>query len=117
MFGGTVGVFAKYGGMRTKNWIENTVDYYHARGRMDAGGDVEPVDAAVGRRAQLQRARSRRTAPAVEEPVDTGCVREDEHREAPARPREDSCAAKSDVAHGDDRERKRLRAVSGEILR
>lgn len=40
VFGGTVGVFAKYGGMRTKNWIENTVDYYHARGRMDAGGVV-----------------------------------------------------------------------------
>lgn len=40
VFGGTVGVFAKYGGMRTKNWVENTVDYYHARGRMDAGGVV-----------------------------------------------------------------------------
>lgn len=40
VFGGTVGVFAKYGGMKSKNWIENTVDYYHARTRMDAGGVV-----------------------------------------------------------------------------
>ena len=40
VFGGTVGKFVKYGGMRTKSWIENTVDYYHTRGRMDCGGLV-----------------------------------------------------------------------------
>lgn len=40
VFGGTVGVFARYGGMKTKNWSENTVDYYHVRGRCDVGGLV-----------------------------------------------------------------------------
>lgn len=40
VFGGTVGVFAKYGGMQTKSWSENTVDYRHIRGRMDCGGVV-----------------------------------------------------------------------------
>lgn len=40
VFGGTVGVFAKYGGMQTKSWAENTVDYRHIRGRMDCGGLV-----------------------------------------------------------------------------
>lgn len=40
VFGGTVGVFAKYGGMQTKSWEENTVDYRHYRGRMDCGGLV-----------------------------------------------------------------------------
>ena len=40
VFGGTVGVFAKYGGMITKRWNENTVDYTHYRGRMDCGGVV-----------------------------------------------------------------------------
>lgn len=38
VFGGTVGMFAKYGGMQTKSWSENTVDYRHIRGRMDCGG-------------------------------------------------------------------------------
>lgn len=38
VFGGTVGIFAKYGGMQTKSWAENTVDYRHIRGRMDCGG-------------------------------------------------------------------------------
>ena len=40
VFGGTVGVFARYGGMRTKRWDENTVDYVHYRGRQDVGGLV-----------------------------------------------------------------------------
>lgn len=40
VFGGTVGIFAKYGGMKTKSWAENTVDYRHIRGRMDCGGLV-----------------------------------------------------------------------------
>jgi len=40
VFGGTVGVFAKYGGMITKTWSENTVDYRHYRARMDCGGLV-----------------------------------------------------------------------------
>lgn len=40
VFGGTVGVFAKYGGMITKTWSENTVDYRHYRSRMDCGGLV-----------------------------------------------------------------------------
>lgn len=40
VFGGTVGLFAKYGGMQTKSWSENTVDYRHYRGRMDCGGLV-----------------------------------------------------------------------------
>jgi hypothetical protein len=38
VFGGTVGTFVKYGGMQTKSWEENTVDYRHYRGRMDCGG-------------------------------------------------------------------------------
>jgi hypothetical protein len=38
VFGGTVGMFVKYGGMQTKSWSENTVDYRHTRGRMDCGG-------------------------------------------------------------------------------
>lgn len=40
VFGGTVGVFARYGGMKTKRWDENTVDYVHYRGRTDVGGLV-----------------------------------------------------------------------------
>lgn len=40
VFGGTVGLFAKYGGMKIKTWDENTVDYRHIRGRMDVGGLV-----------------------------------------------------------------------------
>lgn len=40
VFGGTVGIFAKYGGMQTKSWAENTVDYRHIRGACDVGGLV-----------------------------------------------------------------------------
>jgi len=40
VFAGTVGKFIKYGGMQTKSWEENTVDYRHYRGRMDVGGIV-----------------------------------------------------------------------------
>jgi hypothetical protein len=46
VFGGTVGVFAKYGGMITKSWAENTVDYRHIRGRMDCGGVIYRPDRA-----------------------------------------------------------------------
>ena len=38
VFGGTIGKFVKYGGMQTKSWAENTVDYRHIRGRCDVGG-------------------------------------------------------------------------------
>lgn len=40
VFGGNVGQFAFYGGMQTKSWEENTVDYRHYRGRRDIGGLV-----------------------------------------------------------------------------
>lgn len=40
VFGGTVGKFVNYGGMKTKSWTENTVDYQHIRGRKDCGGLV-----------------------------------------------------------------------------
>ena len=40
VFGGTVGVFARYGGARTKSWVENTSDYVHYRSRQDVGGLV-----------------------------------------------------------------------------
>lgn len=40
VFGGTVGIFAKYGGMKTKSWTENTADYTHIRGRCDVGGMI-----------------------------------------------------------------------------
>lgn len=46
VFGGTVGIFAKYGGMQTKSWSENTVDYRHVRGRMDCGGLIYRPDRA-----------------------------------------------------------------------
>jgi hypothetical protein len=46
VFGGTVGVFAKYGGMQSKSWAENTVDYRHIRGRMDCGGLIYHPDRA-----------------------------------------------------------------------
>jgi len=29
-----------YGPMQVRNWQENTVDYYHVRGRKDVGGLV-----------------------------------------------------------------------------
>lgn len=40
VFGGTVGKFVKFGGMQTKSWDENTVDYRHYRARMDCGGVI-----------------------------------------------------------------------------
>lgn len=46
VFGGSVGLFAKYGGMQTKSWSENTVDYRHIRGRMDCGGLIYRPDRA-----------------------------------------------------------------------
>jgi len=38
VFGGTVGKFVRFGGLLTKTWIEDTVDYYHSRTRCDVGG-------------------------------------------------------------------------------
>lgn len=38
VFGGDVGLFAMYGSLQTKSWTENTVDYWHYRGRKDIGG-------------------------------------------------------------------------------
>jgi hypothetical protein len=46
VFGGTVGLFAKYGGLRTKSWDENTVDYRHYRGRCDVGGLIHHPEQA-----------------------------------------------------------------------
>lgn len=40
IFAGDVGRFVMYGGVRTKNWVENTSDYFHSRGRQDIGGLV-----------------------------------------------------------------------------
>jgi len=38
VLGGTAGKFAMYGGLQTKTWDENTVDYRHYRCRKDIGG-------------------------------------------------------------------------------
>jgi len=46
VFGGTVGKFAYYGGMQTKTWEENTVDYRHYRGRKDIGGLIHHPEQA-----------------------------------------------------------------------
>jgi hypothetical protein len=46
VFGGNVGKFAFYGGMQTKSWEENTVDYRHYRGRRDIGGMVHHPEQA-----------------------------------------------------------------------
>lgn len=46
VFGGTVGIFAIYGGPRTKQWTENTVDYVHYRHRRDIGGLVHHPEQA-----------------------------------------------------------------------
>lgn len=46
VFGGTVGLFAKYGDTRTKSWAENTVDYRHYRSRQDIGGLVHHPEQA-----------------------------------------------------------------------
>lgn len=40
VFGGTVGLFAFYGGVQVRQWLENTVDYRHYRARRDIGGLV-----------------------------------------------------------------------------
>jgi len=37
IFGGNVGVFVNYGGVRTKTWVEDTSDYWHLRARQDIG--------------------------------------------------------------------------------
>jgi hypothetical protein len=46
VFGGTVGLFAMYGGLQTKSWEENTVDYRHYRGRRDIGGLIHHPEQA-----------------------------------------------------------------------
>ena len=46
VFGGTVGLFANYGGMKAKTWSENTVDYRHYRVRKDIGGLVHHPEQA-----------------------------------------------------------------------
>jgi hypothetical protein len=46
VFAGDVGKFAMYGGVRTKNWVENTSDYFHSRGRQDLGGLVSHPEMA-----------------------------------------------------------------------
>lgn len=40
VMGGTAGKFVLYGDLRVKTWVEDTVDYYHARGRKDLGGII-----------------------------------------------------------------------------
>ena len=46
VFGGTVGLFCRYGGMKSKSWDENTSDYRHYRGRLDVGGIVHHPEVA-----------------------------------------------------------------------
>jgi hypothetical protein len=46
VFGGTVGTFVNYGGMKSKTWAENTVDYRHYRTRKDIGGLVHHPEQA-----------------------------------------------------------------------
>lgn len=46
IFGGTVGLFAMYGDLQTKTWTENTVDYWHFRGRKDIGGLIHHPEQA-----------------------------------------------------------------------
>lgn len=46
VFGGTVGLFANYGGMKAKTWSENTVDYRHYRVRKDIGGLIHHPEQA-----------------------------------------------------------------------
>lgn len=46
VFGGTVGKFAAYGGLLTKTWQENNIDYTHYRARKDAGGLVHHPEQA-----------------------------------------------------------------------
>lgn len=46
VFGGTVGLFAMYGDMKTREWMENTVDYRHYRARKDIGGLIHHPEQA-----------------------------------------------------------------------
>jgi hypothetical protein len=46
VFGGTVGLFAMYGDLKTREWLENTVDYRHYRARKDIGGLVHHPEQA-----------------------------------------------------------------------
>lgn len=46
VFGGTVGLFAMYGSLLSKSWVENTVDYWHYRGRKDIGGLIHHPEQA-----------------------------------------------------------------------
>ncbi len=46
VFGGTVGTFVNYGGVKSKTWAENTVDYRHYRVRKDIGGLIHHPEQA-----------------------------------------------------------------------
>lgn len=46
VFGGTVGTFVNYGGMKPRTWTENTADYRHYRVRKDIGGLVHHPEQA-----------------------------------------------------------------------
>lgn len=46
VFGGTVGTFVNYGGIKPKTWSENTADYRHYRVRKDIGGLVHHPEQA-----------------------------------------------------------------------
>jgi hypothetical protein len=47
IFGGNVGRFARYGGMQTKDFRENTAWYWHHLGRKDFGGLVHHPEQAI----------------------------------------------------------------------
>lgn len=44
VFGGTVGIFGKFGGTKTKSWVENTSDYYHLRSTAAVGALIHHPD-------------------------------------------------------------------------
>lgn len=46
VFGGTVGQFALYGGLQTKTWEEDALDYRHYKARKDIGGLVHHPEQA-----------------------------------------------------------------------
>lgn len=46
VFGGTVGMFAMYGGLQTHQWMENTAPYWHYTGRRDIGGLIHHPEQA-----------------------------------------------------------------------
>lgn len=46
VFGGTVGKFAKFGGVQTKAWIEDAHDYHHLRAKTAIGGLIHRPERA-----------------------------------------------------------------------